>query len=101
MTKFEFAMMIASVVVAIGMTEIVGGWGRMARTSAHVKFDWLHFGWTLVILLWLIQYWIGMFTYVDLQIDYVIEVQFLVIPTLFGVLAAFAITPGNTAGRKL
>jgi len=93
MTKFEFAMMIASVVVAVGMTEIVGGWGRMARTSAHVKFDWLHFGWTLVILLWLIQYWIGMFTYVDFQIDYVIEVQFLVIPTLFGVLAAFAITP--------
>ena len=93
MTKFEFLMMIASVVIAVGMTEIVGGWGRMARTPAKVSFDWLHFCWTLYLLLWSIQYWIGMWAYVGFPFEYPIEVYFLVIPTLFFVFAAFVITP--------
>ena len=85
--------MIAAVVVAVGMTEIVGGWGRLMRTRAVVKADWLHLGWTMWILVTLIQYWIGMWSYNPLQIDYMVQIFFLIIPTLFGVLAAFAITP--------
>ena len=93
MTRFEFLMMIAAVVVAVGMTEIVGGWGRLMRTRAVVKADWLHLGWSIWILAVLIQYWIGMWAYNQLQIDYMGQIFFLIIPTLFGVLAAFAITP--------
>jgi len=86
-------MMIASVVVAVGMTEIVGGWGRMVRSPARISYDWLHFGWTLYVLLFAIQYWIGMWSYHSLEISYVGQVYFLVIPTIFVVLAAYAITP--------
>lgn len=93
MSKFEFLMMIASVVVAVGMTEIVGGWGRLARTPASVRFDWLHLGWTIYILLYAIQYWIGMWSYQQLEIGYVGQIYFLVIPTIFIVLAAYVITP--------
>ena len=93
MTRFEFLMMIAAVVVAVGMTEIVGGWGRLMRTRAIVKPDWLHLGWTILILCSLIQYWIGMWSYNELQIDRLGQIFFLIIPSLFGVLAAFAITP--------
>ena len=93
MTKFEFLMMIASVVIAVGMTEIVGGWGRMARTPAKVKFDWLLFGWALVILLMGILYWLGMWAYVEVEMEYVGEIYFLVVPTLFFVLAAFGVSP--------
>ena len=46
MTLFEFLMMIAAVVVAVGMTEIIGGWGRLMRTRAAVAPDWLHIGWS-------------------------------------------------------
>jgi len=93
MTKFEFLMMIASVVIAVGMTEIVGGWGRMARTPAKVKFDWLLFGWAVVGLLGGIQYWLGMWPYAEVEMEYVGQIYFLVIPTLFFVLAAFGVTP--------
>ena len=85
--------MIAAVVVAVGMTEIVGGWGRLMRTRAVIKTDWLHLGWSIWILVVLIQYWIGMWAYNQLQIEYIGQIFFLIIPTLFGVLAAFAITP--------
>ena len=93
MTRFEFLMMISAVVVAVGMTEIVGGWGRLMRTRAVVKTDWLHLGWSIWILVILIQYWIGMWAYNQLHIEYIGQIFFLIIPTLFGVLAAFAITP--------
>jgi hypothetical protein len=93
MTRFEFLMMIAAVVVAIGMTEIVGGWGRLMRTRSAVKPYWLHLGWTILILSSLIQYWIGMWSYSELQIERLGQIFFLIIPSLFGVLAAFAITP--------
>jgi len=93
MTLFEFLMMIASVVVAVGMTEIVGGWGRMMRTRATVTPDWLHLGWTLAILIFLIGHWVGMWSYRDLAIEEVGQVVSLVIPSVFCVLAAYAITP--------
>ena len=85
--------MIAAVVVAVGMTEIVGGWGRLMRTRAVVKTDWLHLSWTILILFSLLQYWIGMWSYHELQIDRMDQIFFLIIPSLFGVLSAFAITP--------
>jgi hypothetical protein len=86
-------MMIAAVVVAVGMTEIVGGWGRLMRTRATITTDWLHLAWTILILCSLIQYWIGMWSYNELEIARMDQVFFLIIPSLFGVLAVYAITP--------
>ena len=85
--------MIAAVVVAVGMTEIVGGWGRLMRTRATIRTDWLHLAWTILILCSLIQYWIGMWSYNEIEIDRMDQVFFLIIPSLFGVLAVYAITP--------
>jgi hypothetical protein len=93
MSRFEFLMMIAAVVVAVGLTEIVGGWGRMMRTHATVRNDWLHLSWTILILCSLIQYWIGMWAYNAFPIEDMVEIFFLIIPSLFGVLAVYAITP--------
>ncbi|MFK7914305.1 MAG: hypothetical protein AB8B93_10360 [Pseudomonadales bacterium] len=93
MTLFEFLMMIAAVVIAIGLTEIIGGWGRMLRTNASVKFDWLLCGWCVFVLLWLVLYWLGMWSLNAVEIKYQAQVLFLIIPTLFGVLAAYAMTP--------
>ena len=41
MSQFEFYLVIAGVVVAIAMAEIVGGWGQLVRANQGVKFDWL------------------------------------------------------------
>lgn len=100
MTLFEFLMMIAAVATAVGITEIVGGWGRMLRSTADFHADWIHIGWSITILIWLIFYWIGMWSYSGLQIRFVAQVMFLIIPTLFGVLAAFAIMPSIPQKRQ-
>lgn len=93
MTLFEFLMAIASVVIAIALTEMFGGWGHLLRTHIIPKIDWLHLGWSLAIVLYAIQYWVGIWPYRDVEFEFLYQVWFLIFPTLFIVLVAFAITP--------
>ena len=93
MSHFEFFMVLAAVVVAVAMTEIVGGWGRLLRTDAKVEFDWLYLGWTSFVLIASMVYWVGMLPYQSFGFSYMGQVWLLVIPSLFLVLVAFALTP--------
>jgi hypothetical protein len=93
MSQFEFFLTLASVVMAIGVAEVAGGWGRQLRAGDNVQSDWLHLGWTIAILLNGLVYWIGIWPYSDIEFLYVGQVFFLVIPTIFFVLLCFAITP--------
>ena len=93
--------MIAAVVIALGLAEIIGGWGRMLRTDATIKFDWLLSGWSVFVLLWLVLYWLGMWSLHAVEIRFQAQVLFLIIPTLFGVLAAYAMTPNVPTSGEL
>ena len=97
MSQFEFYMVIAGVVLAIAMAEIVVGWGQLVRANQDVQTDWLHLGWTLCVLLISLMYWVGMWPYSDLEFTYVGQVWFLVFPTLFLVVLAYAIMPDVSA----
>ena len=103
MTLFEFLMVIAGVVIAIAMAEIVSGWGRMMRAGTNVKFDWLHLGWSLTVLLNAMLYWVGVWAYAELEFQYVAQTWFLVLPTLFLVLVAFSLMPdvSQISGQSL
>lgn len=93
MTLFEFMMAIASVVIAIALTEMFGGWGNLLRAHIVPKIDWLHLCWSVVVVLYAIQYWMGIWPYRTQEFLYIYQVWFLIIPTLFIVLVSFAITP--------
>ena len=93
MDQFEFFMVIAGVVVAMAMTEIVAGWGRLIRADIEVELDWVHLGWTICVLLVSLSYWVGMWPYVNFELRYQGQFWFLVFPTLFLVLLAYALTP--------
>lgn len=100
MSHFEFFMVLAAVVVAVAMTEIVGGWGRLLRTDATIEADWLLLGWTCYVLLASMVYWVGMLPYETFEFVYMGQIWLLVIPSLFLVLVAFALTPNvPTQGR--
>jgi hypothetical protein len=64
----------------------------MARTPAKVKFDWLLFGWAVFLLLGGVLHCLGMWPYAEVTMEYVGQIYFLIIPTLFFVPAAFAVT---------
>lgn len=93
MTLFEFLMALASVVIAIALTEIFAGWGRLLRTHVVPRIDWLHLGWSLVVVLYAIQYWVGIWPFREIEFTVIYQVWFLIFPTLFIVLVSYAITP--------
>ena len=101
MSLFEFQMALAAVAIAIGITEIVGGWGRLLRSDISVRVDWIHLLWSLNIVLLSLYYWTGMWRYNATEFAYVGQVYMLVIPTLLLVLASYAITPEVPADRTL
>ncbi len=101
MTLFEFLMALASVVIAIALTEIFAGWGRLLRSHIVPRIDWLHLSWSLVIVLYAIQYWVGIWPYRDVQFTVIYQVWFLIFPTLFIVLVSYAITPDVDPDTKL
>ena len=93
MDQFEYVMVLSGVVVAVAMTEIVGAWGRILRTDASVKVEPLFVGWTCVVLLISMLYWVSMWPYQNIELVYMAQVWLLVLPTLFLVLVSFALTP--------
>ena len=101
MSHFEFLMVLAGMVVAIAMSEVVGGWGRLIRTRNSITFDWLHLGWTYIALILAMQYWIGMWPYASIDLTYQGQIWLLVIPTLFLVIVAYALSPDIEPDKDL
>ena len=94
MSKFEFLMMVAAVVIALAISEIVGGWGRLLRAErGSVQFDWLHLGQSIVIAMAGFQYWVGMWAYEPVEINYGFQAALLILPSFFFVVSAYAISP--------
>jgi hypothetical protein len=93
MTLFEFLIALASVVIAMAITEIFAGWGRLLRANVAPLIDWLHLGWSLIVVLYAIQYWVSIWPYHEIEFTYIYQVWSLIFPALFIVLVAYAITP--------
>ena len=88
-------MVMAGIVVAVAMTEIVSGLGRLMQTRRQVEHDWLHLGWSFVALILSMLYWHGMWPYQNSEFTYIAQVWLLVLPTLSLVVVAFALSPGT------
>ena len=97
MSYFEFLMIMAGIVVAVAMTEIVSGLGRLIQTRRQVSHDWLHLGWSFVALIISMLYWHGMWPYQNSEFTHIYQIWLLVLPTLSLVVVAFALSP-NTEG---
>jgi hypothetical protein len=105
MSQFEFFLVLGSVVLAIGIAEIAGTWGNVLRSTATIRVDWIHIGWTIIALLNALVYWIGMWPYAEIHFVYSGQVFFLVIPSIFFVLLCFSLSPklpdvGNFSFRE-
>jgi hypothetical protein len=96
MSQFEFFMIIASVLVAIAITEVVGWWGRLLRTGRVGEVGNINLAWSLLFICNIVLYWSGFWAYVDVDVVNFAQIWMLLLPTLFLVLVAFAITPEGT-----
>ena len=99
MTQFEFLMTFASVVLAIALTEIFGGWGKLARSRRPIRWSVLWVGWSMAIVGLIMMYWSGIWPYRTASFSEGYRVAWLVIPTFLLVVLCFLFSPEPGSGE--
>lgn len=57
MGLFEFLMILASVVIGLGVTELLTGWANLLRARSGVRFYWIHVLLQVGVFFALLQQW--------------------------------------------
>ena len=57
MAPFEYIALLASIVIALGITRIFTGIGRIIQLRNKVKIYWVHMLWVGNVFLWLLLNW--------------------------------------------
>jgi len=57
MGLFEFLMVLVSVVIGLGITEVLTGWANLLRARDEVRFYWVHVMFQLGVFFALLQQW--------------------------------------------
>lgn len=95
MTRFEYLSVLVSIVIALGMSEVVSVWGRLLRRRRQVRLCWIHASWSLFVLVLLVQMWWGFWSYRVVE-DWTFGALLMVVmDALLMVLAALVITPSD------
>jgi len=58
MTPFQYVAPLTSIVIALGITRILTGLGRILQMRGSVRTYWVHTLWTGNVFLWLLLNWI-------------------------------------------
>ena len=51
MSRFEYLSVLLSIVIALGISEMVSSWGALLRQRRLVRFYWVHRLWTAALVL--------------------------------------------------
>ncbi|MGR8947696.1 MAG: hypothetical protein ACU84Q_06585 [Gammaproteobacteria bacterium] len=100
MSQFEFFMVIASILVAIAVTEVVSWWGKLLRNKRIRDVGIINLAWSGLLVSNIVLYWSGFWAYKDLTIVTYPQIWMLLLPTLLAILVAFAITPSSIELEK-
>jgi hypothetical protein len=82
-----------SIVVALGLSELVSSWGDLLKHRSQTQFYSLHTFWSLFIVLLMIQFWRSVWNYRTVEDWPMAALTALVVQTLTLVLAAKMLSP--------
>lgn len=57
MTPFEYISLLTSIVLALGITRILTGIGKIVQLRGSIRIYWVHLVWIVNVLLWLLLNW--------------------------------------------
>ena len=103
MTKISLFFTFISLLVAIGISEIILSLHRLLRIRKLLKWYWILIVWVMIILLLIVNVWFGIFHYFHLPITNTsLGFVMMVIPLFFLLLASLAVLPDKPeAGLNL
>jgi hypothetical protein len=101
MSRFEYLSVLCSIVIALGLSEVVSTWGRALRERARVRFYWLHAFWSAFTILLTIQFWWGFWEFRVVEHWSFVGLVAVVSECLVLVLAAIVLLPNLEGARPL
>lgn len=57
MAAFEYLSVLISIILALGMTRVLGGVGEMLQARSHRRIYWVHVLWIINLFLYLVIAW--------------------------------------------
>ena len=93
MSRFEYLTALLGIILAVAVTEVLLGVGRLIRERQQVKFYWVHVFWMFGLLVLMIQRWWAFWQFQELPLDSFATFLAFSMPTFTFVLAALLITP--------
>jgi hypothetical protein len=98
---FEFLMILVSVVIGLGLTEILTGWANLLRARDEIRFYWVHVLFQCGVFFALLQQWWEFWEMEGLgEISFLAVLALLATPILL-FLIAHLLFPINAQGADL
>lgn len=93
MSKFEYLTVFSSIVMAIAVSEILSGLGRLIRHRDRVRIYWVHILWMFIAVSAGTQEWWNLWRFRDLTLTTYPQFAALFLPSMTFVVIAFILTP--------
>ncbi len=92
MTPFEYLSVLISIVLGLGVTELLSGVQRLAHGRSRVRFHWLPLAWTGLLFVTLVQWWWAAFGFRErMAWDFFSFLLVLLVPVLLYLAAAMVL----------
>jgi len=101
MTVFEFVMVLVSIIIGLGVAQMLDGILRVLRAGRPYRIYWVHAVWLALTFFEMIWHWAYRWTYYRGQLEWtVFELLFFLLPTVLLFLASGLLFP-QTEGVPL
>lgn len=101
MGLFEFLMVLVSIVIGLGVTEILSGWANLLRVREGVRFYWIHVLLQLGVFFALLQQWWEFWDLADVHELTFLAVLVVLAPPILLFLIAHLLFPAEAENADL
>lgn len=92
MTPFEYLAVLISIVLGLGLTELLAGVQRLAHARQRVRFHWLPLAWSGLVFVTLVQWWWAAFGFrAWMEWNFFSFLVILLVPVLYYLAAALVL----------
>ncbi|MCG8413066.1 MAG: hypothetical protein MI746_02505 [Pseudomonadales bacterium] len=95
MSQFEYVSVLVSIVLALGMGEIMICWARMIQQRERIQFSALHLFWSVFIMLLMVQFWWGFWQFSVITDWSMFDLIHILVETAALVIGALIMLPGR------
>ncbi len=95
MTRFEYLSVLISIVLALGISEVLFCWSRLIQRRSQVRFSWLHGYWSVLIVFLIIQYWWGFWNFRTVENWSLALLMVVIVQGMTLVTCALLLVPGR------